>query len=451
VSTAEADVVVVGAGLAGLAAARTLTAAGREVVVLEARDRVGGRTLNLELGPGHPGKIVEAGGQWIGPTQDRLAALAGELGVARFPTFEDGDHLVEVGGAPRRYRGRIPRLSPVGLADFAQAQLRLDRMARHVPLEAPWTARRAGVWDSQTFSSWMRRNLRTRAGRSLMEGVIQGVWAAEPADLSLLHVLFYVHSGGGLESLLATEGGAQQDRFVGGSQLISQRLAETLDVRLRAPVRRLEHGDGAVTAHADGLSVRARRAIVAVPLALAGRLAYDPPLPGLRDQLTQRVAQGSVIKCNVVYPEPFWREAGLSGQAGSATGPAKVIYDNSPPDGNPGVLVAFLEGALARELGTWPAQHRRDAVLTGLRRLFGPRIERPEAFHEQIWADEEWSRGGYGSYFPPGGWTSFGRALRAPVGPLHWAGSEYAERWSGYMDGAVRSGESTAAAVLEAL
>jgi monoamine oxidase len=436
----EVDVIVVGAGLAGLVAARDLTRAGKRVAVLEARDRVGGRTLNQELGDG---KVVEAGGQWIGPTQDRLAVLAADLGVATFPTFGDGEHLVEVDGTARRYRGRIPKLPPHGLADFGQALLRLERMAKKVPAAAPWEARRAQAWDGQTFRTWMRRNLRTRPGRAVMEGVIEAVWAAEPEEVSLLGVLFYIASAGGLETLISTEGGAQQDRFVGGSQRLSLLLAEGLDVRLGTPVRTISCGEGV---EVEGL--RARAAVVAVPPVLAGRIRYLPALPGLRDQLTQRTAQGAVIKCHAVYDEPFWRADGLTGQAGSDAGPAKVIFDNSPPDGSPGVLLAFLEGALARELGTWPAAERRAAVLATLARLFGPRAARPEAFYEQKWADEEWTRGCYGCYLPPGGWTTFGRALRPPVGPLHWAGAEYAERWSGYMDGAVRSGEGAAQAVL---
>jgi monoamine oxidase len=439
----EADVVVVGAGLAGLVAARDLQRAGRSVVVLEARDRVGGRTLNQELGPDHPGKIVEAGGQWIGPTQDRLAALAAELGVERFPTFGDGEHLIEVGGDVRRYRGRIPKLPPAALVDLGQAQLRLDRMARKVPTAAPWEARKAAEWDGQTFHTWMRRNMRTRTGRAVMTGVIEGVWAAAPSDVSLLHVLFYMHSAGGLDPLVLTEQGAQQERFAGGSQRIALALAEQADVRLGTPVGGVEWSDRGVSVE----GIRAAAAVIAIPPALAGRIRYAPALPALRDQLTQRMPMGAVIKCHAVYDEPFWRRDGLTGQAASATGPAKVIYDNSPPDGSPGVLLAFLEAGHARELQARPAAERREAVLSSLRRLFGPRAASPDAFHEQIWADEPWSRGCYGAFLPPGAWTQAGRALRPPIGPLHWAGAEYAQRWSGYMDGAVRSGEAAAAAV----
>ena len=243
----DADVVVVGAGLAGLVAARDLRAGGRSVVVLEARDRVGGRTLNHALGDPWPGVIVEAGGQWIGPTQDRLAALAASLGVETFPTFGEGEHLIEVDGRVRRYRGSIPRISPVVLADFEQARRRLDAMARRVPLEAPWAAPQAERWDATTFATWLRRNVATRGGRAVFAGVTQGVWAAEPADVSLLHWLFYARSAGGVERLIATEDGAQAERFRGGSQRLALGLAETTpDLLLGAAVRSLAWGPGGV-------------------------------------------------------------------------------------------------------------------------------------------------------------------------------------------------------------
>ncbi len=190
--------------------------------------------------------------------------------------------------------------------------------------------------------------------------------------------------------------------------------------------------------------------IVAIPPALCGRIAYDPPLPGLRDQLTQRMPQGTVIKCMAVYDEPFWRTVGLSGQAASTSGPVKVVFDNSPPDGRPGVLLGFLEAREARRLGSRPAEERRRAVLDGFARFFGQRAAEPERYIERSWAEEEWSRGCYGGYFPTGGWTDYGPALRRPVGRVHWAGAETATAWMGYMDGAVRSGEEAAREVLAA-
>ena len=446
------DVAIVGAGLAGLVTARDVIAAGSSAVVLEARDRVGGRVLNEQIGDG---KVVEVGGQWIGPTQDRMAALSSDLGIETFPTHVHGENVIEWRGELRRYRGTIPRINPAVLLDVERAQRRINRLSKKVPLDKPWMAPKARRWDSLTADTWIRRNVATKAGRDLLQLGVEAVWAAQPEDISFLHMLFYVHSAGSLQMLFDTEGGAQDSRFVGGSQSVPIALAQRLGedtVVTEAPVRRIEHGPEGVLVHADGgVTVKASRAVMAVAPALAGRIVYDPPLPGYRDQLTQRVPLGTVAKCMAVYDEPFWRGQGLSGQATSDTGPIKVTYDNSPPDGSPGVLLGFLEGREARQAGRLSARERQTVVIDCFTRLFGPRAAKPERYVERLWAEEEFSRGCYGAHLPTGAWTNYGEALRAPIGPLHWAGAEIGQVWSGYMDGAVRSGETAASEVLAAL
>jgi monoamine oxidase len=446
----EADVVVVGAGLAGLAAARELVRRGRQPLVLEARDRVGGRTLNEPIGEG---KIVEIGGQWVGPGQTRALELIRELGLETFPTYGEGRSLFERQGRLRSYKGTIPRLSPLALGETGLVIARLNRMARRLDAERPWLAAKAPDWDSQTFATWMRRNVRTAGARDLIRLAIWAVWAAEPEDVSLLHVLFYVRSAGSMEALLDTEGGAQDSRVVGGSQLISLRMAEQLGdrVRLQAPVRRIARGRDGVTVYAEGAEVGARRAIVAMPPTLTARISYNPPVPAIRDGLSQRMAQGSVVKCMAIYPEPFWRRLGLSGQVTSADGPVSVTFDNSPPDGSPGVLLAFVEGRAARVASGLSEQERRDSVLACLRRFFGERAARPERYLDRAWANEEFSRGCYGGFMPPGAWIENGPALRAPIGAIHWAGAETATVWNGYMEGAIRSGERAASEVAAAI
>jgi monoamine oxidase len=446
----EADVAVVGAGLAGIAAARAVERGGASMVLVEARERVGGRLESISIGDG---KWVDVGGQWIGPTQDRVEALARSFGHETFPTYASGKNVVEFGGKLIRYTGTIPRLAPHVLADVGQAMLRLNRMASRVPREAPWEAPRAKQWDSQTTWSWMRRNMATKSGRTMLELAVKAVWAAMPADVSLLHLLFYISSAGSLELLLDTEGGAQQDRFVEGAQNLAVKAAGELDgeVVLGSPVRRIEHSEAGVTLRADKVVARAKRAIVALPPTLAGRIAYDPPLPGYRDQLTQRFPMGACVKCLAFYEEPFWRADGLSGSAVSDPGPPSIVFDNSPPDGSPGILVGFLEGHWARELGRVSAEARRTAVLESLARLFGPRAAHPEQYLERNWVEEEWSRGCYVGYTAPGVLTAYGPAIRTPVGPIHWAGTETATVWNGYMDGAIQSGERAAREALAAL
>jgi monoamine oxidase len=335
---------------------------------------------------------------------------------------------------------------------MAQAQTRFDRLAQRVPLEAPWTADRAAEWDAQTFASWIRKNAMTRGARELLTLYSEAVFAADPADLSLLHALFYTHSGNGVDVLAGTRDGAQQDRFVDGAHATALGLAAHLGdrVRLAQPVRRIDRSEVAVAVLTDGLLVTARRVVVAVPPPLAARLRYEPALPAARDQLTQRLPMGAVIKCHAVYERPFWRDDGLSGQATTDVGPVKITFDNSPPSGAPGVLLAFVEGANARLLSRLDADDRRREVLASLAALFGPAAGQPLEYLERDWSNEEWTRGCYAALFTPGTWTQLGPALREPVGRIHWAGTETATVWCGYMDGAVQSGERVAAEILAA-
>jgi monoamine oxidase len=322
-----------------------------------------------------------------------------------------------------------------------------------VPTGAPWTAPGAQKLDGQTFETWIRKNARTRDAQALLGLAVEAVFAAEPGDLSTLHVLFYAHSGGSFQRLIATAGGAQQDRFVGGSALIAERLVASLGdvVRLEAAVRKIEVAGDKVTATTPAGQIEARQIIVAVPPLLAGRIEYEPALPYWRDQLTQRVPMGSVIKCQAVYAEPFWRNDGLSGQATGDGAGSRVVFDNTPPDGSPGILLAFVEGDEARRLGRDSAKVRRQVVLDSLGRYFGPRAVRADDFLELDWQQERWTGGCYGTVFGPNVWTRYGPALREPVGPIRWAGTETASAWAGYMDGAVRSGEQAAAEVLRLL
>jgi monoamine oxidase len=444
--------VVVGAGLSGLAAARALVAAGTEVVVLEGRDRVGGRTEGGRLADGTP---IELGGQWIGPTQNRMYELVEELGLEWFRTHnDDGRLLLDLFGKQSRmasHRGALPRLGPFAIVDLGQGLARFTRLATRISLTEPWTSPGAEDLDGQTFETWVRRNLRTPTGRAYFRIACEAVFAAEAGDISLLHALFYSHSGTDLETLISTDRGAQQDRIVGGSIRIAEAMAAELGdrVRLSSVVSRIvADSDGVRVVLRDGTDVTSSHVIVTLPPTLAGRLDYEPALPSWRDQLTQRLPAGSVIKVYAAYDEPFWRADGLNGQAASDRGPVKVTFDNSPPSGTPGVLMGFLEGNEAREWARRSPEERRDAVLGCFARYFGPRALAPTEYVERDWMAEELTRGCYGAHFTPGVWTAYGHALREPVGRIHWAGAECSPVWNGYMEGAVRSGEATAAAVL---
>jgi monoamine oxidase len=445
-----ADVIVIGAGFAGLTAARTLNDRGVSVTVVEARDRVGGRVLVQPIGGG---EVVDVGGQWTGPGQDRIRALGEEMGVASFPTYGAGSHIDFDNGKRGVYSGPLPDTNPEVLQEVVQSIMALDQMAQEVPMDKPWEAPRAREWDALTFQNWMDGNLKLPGARARLQTAVEAVFAVEPHDLSLLYLLWYARSGNGLFTLVSTEGGAQQDRFDGGAQLVAIRLAEKLGdiVQLSRPVRRISQENGSVTVEGDGFAVKGKRAIVTVPPALAGRIDYRPAMPSLRDQLTQRAPMGCVIKVNAVYDRPFWREDGLSGRVVCDDGPVKVVFDNSPLRGSPGVLVTFIEGGDGRRYGHLPPAERRKVVADSMVRYFGPKAAKMEQYVEKDWSAEEFSRGCYGAVFPAGTLVSCGTALREPVGRIHWAGTETATANVGYMDGAVRSGERAAAEVLEVL
>lgn len=447
----SADFVVVGAGFAGLNCARQLVAKGYSVKVVEARDRVGGRVVNQSI-PGHPESVVEGGGEFIGPTQDKIAALAQQVGVDTFATYTQGKTVNYYNGHLSQYGGRFPFRVLLGAIESGEVILRLNRLAKKVPLEAPYKARHAARWDAQSFQGWMDRNVFTPGGQYLLTLAIQSVFSVEPRDLSLLHVLFYIHSAGDLNRLVDTEGGAQQDRFVGGSQLVAEKVAQALGDRvlLNSPVREIAQDDNGVTVSGDDFAVQGRRVVVAMAPTLTSRIRYTPELPGLRDQLCQHVPMASIWKVHAVYPTPFWRAQGLNGQVTSDSGIVRATFDNSPPGGTPGVLMGFIDGSEARRATRMTADDRRAAVLDSLARYFGDPAASPTGYLEQNWQAEPYSRGGPIGYFPPGVWTGFGQTLREPFGRVHWAGTETSEVWSGYMDGAVRSGQRAAEEVIAA-
>jgi monoamine oxidase len=443
---APLDFVVVGAGLSGLCAARDLVRAGRSCVVLEARDRVGGRTLTESV----DGERVDLGGQWIGPTQDRLAALASELGVTTFPQHHTGRKLLSWAGKLSTYNGALPWLSPLAQWELFWTDRRWKKYAREIPPEAPWRAPRAADWDSMTLETWKRRHLRSAGARLFVDAVTRAVLTSEPRDVSFLFFLSYLRWGNGLESLISIPGGAQQERFVGGAQQISDRLAEPLAPRviLDAPVRSIEQSGELVIVRSDRGTYRARRAIVALPPLLAGRIHYSPALPASRDQITARMPMGSVIKYVAFYERPFWREAGFSGEVYSDTGITVTTFDDCSHDARQPALLTFSDGAAARNCSDWTPAERKQAVLAEFARFFGPQALRPTAFVEKDWNTDPWSRGCYVGVAGPGALTTFGEALRAPCGRIHWAGTETATEWMGYLEGAIQAGQRAAAEVL---
>lgn len=455
----KADVVVVGAGFAGLVAARQLAEQGRSVIVLEARGRVGGRVWNHEL---DNGEFSERGGTFVGPTQDRLMKLADDYGVKTFKVYDpDGSNNVYYSPGGQRFEwadsgvtGTAPP-DPAILPELALIVQQLDDMSKSVPVDAPWEAPSAAEWDGQTLKTFIDSNTATDGFRKVAPLATRPIFGVEPRELSLLFTLFYIAASGNettpgtFERNFNTRDGAQESRFEGGSQVIAFRMAADLKGRivLRSPVRRIEQHGAGVTVVSDKLTVKAKRVIVAIPPTLAGRIEYAPGLPFQRDQLTQRWGMGALTKVAAIYDTPFWREDGYNGTGLDPGALVTATFDDSPPSGSPGIVFGFVGGDKCREYALLGKAERRQKVLEQFARYWGAKALQPTAFFETTWATEHWTRGCPVGIPAVGSLLSYGDRLRQPVGRIHWAGTETSTFWNGYMDGAVRSGERAATEV----
>jgi monoamine oxidase len=446
----ESDVCVVGGGLAGLAAARRLTSAGRSVLVLEARNRVGGRVWAHRLSDG---TVVDRGGAWFGPTHDAGMALAAQVGVETYKTWVAGAHLLVGDGRTRRYTGLIPRISPLAVVSTAAALAGADLMARTVPRDEPWRGRFSRYWDSKSVSWWLRRcGVQTSVGRDLFEMAVRGLFPYDLDETSLLHLLFLVRSHGGLNKLFSIEGGAQENLVDGSMSSIAEKVAADLGdhVRLAQPVRSIAQDSDVVTVSTDTIRVRARHAVVTSPPALTVEIDFQPVLESDRAALYRSAVAGWETKTLVVYDEPFWRQDGLSGQTTEPKSVSEVTIDSSPASGRPGVLASFTFGTVARRAASMPAPERQSAVMAALTQRLGPKAAQAREFIETSWWDEPWSRGCSMAHLPPGALTRSGPLLQRPFGRVHWAGTETATQNHGAVDGAVRSGWRAADEVLGA-
>jgi monoamine oxidase len=448
---AEADVCVVGAGFAGLTAALRLQQAGRSVVVLEARPRVGGRTWTDE----RSGYLVDRGGAWLGPRHDAAFRLAREVSAGTYKTYVKGSHLlVGEDGALLRYKGLIPRISLRAVIGIVLAQLKIDLMARSVPLEEPWKAKRATKWDARSVGDYLDRlHIHSRVGRDLYEMAVRGLFAApDMHDVSMLDLLFLVRGHGTIEKLFSIEGGSQENLVEGGLGGMAVKVAAKLGdaVCLSTPVRAVTQREDRVIVDAEGLSVIARHVVISVPPALALQITFDPELPEDRHNLYRAAVAGVESKTMVVYDEPFWRADGLSGQSAGAGSPCEVTIDASPADARYGVLACFAFSRVAQRLDAMEEDERRQAILRTIAERFGPRSASPADFVTTAWWDEPWSRGCSMAHFPCGVLTRYGHLLRQPFGRVHFAGTETSTRSHGAVDGAVRSGERAAGEILRA-
>ncbi|MBV8788798.1 MAG: FAD-dependent oxidoreductase [Mycobacterium sp.] len=446
----EVDFCVVGAGFAGLTAAMRLKQAGRSVALLEARDRVGGRTFT-QTRP--DGTWIDRGGAWIGPGQDRIYALMQEFGVPEYKQHNDGDAMMIVGGKKHRYGGTIPwTVSPWAVANLGIGLASIEKMCKSIPREAPWEAKKAQEWDRISIGEWIHKNTMSKEAAEMLDMAFAGLYTSAASETSLLWGLLQTASAGGLTFAISGKGGSQDARPVGGMGALHRPMVAELGdaLHLSQPVRQITQDDDGVTISAADLTVRARRVIVAIPLAIATSIVYEPMLPIDREFLHQRMPSGAVIKISIVYDAPFWRADGLSGQSAAPGSPATLTIDACTDTGDPGIMCVITEGPAARRLGRLTADERKSAIIAELVDRFGDQARTPAEYHEQNWTVERYSGGGMIGHAPTGVLTEFGYTLREPCGRIHWAGTESSAVMCGWIDGAIRSGERAAAEVTAA-
>ncbi len=443
----SADVVVVGAGFAGLMAARTLRKQGKKVIVLEARDRVGGRVKAGKIA----GRTIDVGGMWVGPTQTRLLGLIKEYGLHTIPQFETGKNIAELDGQRLVASGENIGFDPQTQAEYDRIVRELTKLSDQVPLDAPWSTPGAEDYDHITADQWFVARTTNRAILALLRGFVRGIFTADPYQISFLFFLFYLHSGDNYDTLYGFENAAQAWTVKETMHQVAARMAAELGdaVVLGTAVRSIAQDDSGVTIRADNGAWHCAHAIVAVPLPLAVRIAYQPILSPHRDILAEHMPMGSVIKYWVAYEKPFWRQRGLNGILQSDQPPSEFISgDFTPAEGSPGLLSGFIEAHNALAWTGRPTEDRKKAVVERLVSFLGPEAAKPIDYEDQDWPADPWSRGCYGPSMAPGILTTVARVIREPHGRIHWAGTETSPRWMGYIEGAIQSGERAAEEIM---
>ncbi|BFZ00964.1 hypothetical protein BsWGS_04003 [Bradybaena similaris] len=449
-----ADVVIIGAGLSGLTAARSLQKSNIDVLVLESRDRVGGRMHTVQ---NKMARYVDLGAAYVGPDQKRVLKLIDEFGLKTFRTNEKEDLLYYEKGKATRFKSVFPPIgSLLSWLDMNNMLRLFDKMSKEIPQKAPWTAARAKEWDQMTVQQFINQHAWTSAGKYIISDSVRLNNTIEPHEVSLLYILWHYKTVGGVHVINATEGGAQEQKVIGGTQQICNRLAETVgpdNILLDQVVYRIDQsGSDVIVSTLEGSQFKCKQVIVTIPLTIQAQVTFHPALPLARSQLIQRVPMGCVMKAFLYYKTPFWKEKGLCGSCNINDDDSLVSYtmDNSAPDGSNPALVAFIVASNARRAAEMTLSERKSNITRVLAKVFQSDVAlNPIFYDEKNWTGEPYSGGCYFLSMPPGVLTTYGRILREPAGNIFFAGTELATDWVGYMEGAIQSGTFAANQVLQ--
>ena len=441
------DTIIIGAGYSGIGAATKLYENGKDFLVVEARDRIGGRVWSKQL---NNGAIIDIGAQWIGPQQLLMWEMVKKHKVDTFETYDEGKNILAWNNKISTYKGTIPNIDPISLVDLGLALNKINQKCKKIPIESPWMVKGAHQLDSISLYSWMEKNLWTKKAKFLFKVGVESVFAVEPAEISMLYALFYAHSGVDFEKLISIKNGAQQTRFVNGSQHLLTQMANpfTEKILLDNPVVAIEQNNNGVIVYTKHSKIIGKKCIIAIPPTLLQKIQFIPDLPPNKVQLNQRMPMGTAMKCFGIYKKPFWREKGFSGQVVSNDEHIQVTFDCSPHDESCGIIMAFVEAGNARKFIEKTREEREAIFFESLSKYFGPEALEPIDYVEKCWSEEIWSGGCYAGNPTPGTLTQFGEYLRKPLGNIHWAGTETATKGNGYMEGALEAGYRAAAEVM---
>lgn len=465
-ATRETDVIIVGAGISGLTAAKVLLAKdpNLHVLVMEAKDRVGGRTLSVEMKSKSGTDTWDLGGQWVGRCQPHIMSLLEELGIETYQQYITGTKFLQIGRNNKisSYKSDIPTLSLIGLLDLDRLIKMTDKLSAEIDPEEPFTCAHAELWDSITLENFVDKNIWTSDVKDVMRACVRTMFGTELSQISLLYYLTYVASGGNLKNMVeATEFTAQEYRIKGGSQQVSLKLLELVGssrVLLSEPVTRIEQDIDSVTVWSkNGCNYKCQKLIMAIPPFQIGKIQFSPPLPVESLEIVKRMPPSNITKFVVTFPVAFWREAGLSGEvvtnggascvAGCDMGPVGVVYDATSCNGEP-ALLGFIGGIQSVQWQKHSAESRRSSVLKSLAEFFGEQVYTYIDYKEKIWDREPYNEGGPVSSVGPGAMRYYAIGLRHPFERIHFAGTESATVWCGFMNGAVQAGNRAAIEVL---
>lgn len=435
------DVIIVGAGFSGIAAARKLHQANKTFLVLEARDRIGGRVYTKQF----PENLyLDLGGQWIGSSQTRMYELCEEYQINLFETYNKGYNILEINGQIRKYKGLIPKMNLLSLLNLDWVLKKLDRMAKKITVSDPWNHPKAKVLDQTKLSDFISKYCLTKESHQVVKYALETVLAIELSKISLLHALFYIKSGHSLQALISIKDGAQQHRAEGGMQLLAEKMAALFkdQIRFGHAVTSIIQNEESVTVQGENFSFSCKKVIMAVPPPLINDIRFSPELSTLKKQIISGIYMGKVGKCFMVYQKPFWRENDFSGQAlADEDSPFQTMFDSSPNDGGYGIILGFTIADRAEEYFRKPEAKRKQLMLEKLHSYFGEEALQPIMYQDIYMTDEAWSQGCYAGIYPLGAWTGFQNTYVKPEGNIFWAGTESSDQWYGYIEGAVRAGE----------